>query len=415
MPAALSLRVLTTWSVLAAEILPGILRVKRLAWEREIVRRLKWYVDTPGSVRCRTGCILTLLLAAALACPDLVAAQQPSIIKSDETVTILPTAARLDPAGDNWVISLHAWVFERERDSFWRRSVIDDFVDWLDLPAGSEANQQFQERAGDFLVDNERRKSLTLSLDGRLDLELPKTADNGHAEGKADVPVADLPPGKGNPWLKAAVVLEHGDPRSFAGGVQLIAPEGPSVISDIDDTIKISHVTDKRRLLEYSFLRRFEPVPGMAEVYRSWQEGGAVFHYVSSSPWQLYPALADFMSSADFPSGSYHLRYLRLWDDSFFNLFTSSEQSKPPVIDDLLEAYPRRDFVLVGDSGERDPEIYGNIARAHPGRISHIYIRLVTPEHRDHPRMQAAFASLPEDLWSLFENPSDLTMSTAGK
>jgi phosphatidate phosphatase APP1 len=199
----------------------------------------------------------------------------------------------------------------------------------------------------------------------------------------------------------------------FRGAIQLVAPEGLSVISDIDDTIKISHVTDKQRLLEYSFLRRFEAVPGMAKVYQSWEDGGAVFHYVSSSPWQLYPALADFMSDAGFPRGSCHLRYFRVSDESFFDLFTSSEESKPPVIEALLEAYPRREFVLVGDSGERDPEIYGAIARAHPGRIRHIHIRLVTSENKDSPRMQTAFAGLPQDLWSLFEDPSELSRSVA--
>jgi phosphatidate phosphatase APP1 len=191
----------------------------------------------------------------------------------------------------------------------------------------------------------------------------------------------------------------------------LIPSDGLSVISDIDDTIKISHVTDKKRLLEHTFLKPFEAVAGMAAVYRIWQEAGAAFHYVSSSPWQLYPALATFMSGADFPRGSVHFRYFRVKDESFLNLFASSTKSKPPVIEALLAAYPGRDFVLVGDSGESDPEIYGAVARAHPGRIRHIHIRLVTPEHRDNPRMQAAFAGVPDTLWSLFEAPDELTMS----
>jgi hypothetical protein len=341
--------------------------------------------------------------------PCLAGAAAPSDVNSDETVVVLPTAARLDPTGGAWIVPLHAWVFEREPDSFWRTNAIANFSNWLDLPEGSEANRHFRERAQDFLVDNERGKSLELSVDGRHSLRLPRTGGNGHAETEARLTAADLPSGDGNPWLSAAVVLN--DPRSFAGAVQLVAPEGLSVISDIDDTIKVSHVTDKRRLLEHTFLRPFEAVPGMAEAYQSWQETGAVFHYVSSSPWQLYPALAAFVSSADFPRGSFHLRSFRVKDESFLNLFASSTKSKPPVIEGLLAAYPGRDFVLIGDSGESDPEIYGEIARTHPGRINHIHIRLVTPERRDNSRMQAAFAGLPEGLWSLFENPSELTTS----
>lgn len=345
---------------------------------------------------------LTLLLLAACARPD---------IAADETVVVLPTAARLDPTGDSWTIPLHAWVFEREADSVWRGITVAGLADLLGLPAGSDENRNFQERARDFLVEDKGGKTVELSLDGRRSVRLPATGPDGHAETEAQVPSTDLPPATGNPWLTAAVVLEPGDQRVFAGGVQLIGPEGPSVISDIDDTIKISDVTDRKQLLERTFLRPFEAVPGMAETYRSWQEAGAVFHYVSSSPWQLYPALAAFMADAAFPRGSFHLRHFSIKDEAGFNLFASSKTTKPPVIEALLEAYPGRDFILVGDSGESDPGIYGEIARAHPGRIRHVYIRLVTPDHRDSPRMQKDFADFPDDLWTLFEDPSGLPTS----
>jgi hypothetical protein len=356
------------------------------------------------------GWVMAILLTAATVGPTIADAADPANLKSDETVIVLPTAAWLEPGGDAWIVPLHAWVFEREPDSFWRTNAVGNFADWLGLPEGSESIQHFRERALDFLVDNESGKRIELSIGGRRSVRLPTTGGNGHAESAARVSIADLPPRDGNPWVSAAVVPDQGDRRGFAGAVQLVAPRGLSVISDIDDTIKISHVTDKKQLLAHTFLNAFEPVPGMAAVYRSWQEAGAVFHYVSSSPWQLYPALAAFMSDADFPNGSFHLRYFRVKDESFLNLFASSKQTKPPVIEALLEAYPGRDFVLVGDSGESDPEIYGAIARAHPERIRHIAIRLVTPERRDNPRMQAAFASLPEDRWSLFEDPGELTL-----
>jgi hypothetical protein len=362
-----------------------------------------------GRVLQRVGLILAFLLTPVW--PGFAGAPEPSDIATDETVVVLPTAARLDPAGDQWIIPLHAWVFEREPDSIWRTDAVRMFADWLDLPDGSEANAYFQERAQDFLVDNESAKKLELMVDGRYPASLPRTGSNGHARTETELPSSDLPPADGNRWLSAALVLDEGDHRRFSGAIQLIPSDGLSVISDIDDTIKISHVTDKKRLLEHTFLKPFEAVPGMAAVYRTWQEAGAAFHYVSSSPWQLYPALATFMSGADFPRGSVHLRYFRVKDESFLNLFASSTKSKPPVIEALLAAYPGRDFVLVGDSGESDPEIYGAVARAHPGRIRHIHIRLVTPEHRDNPRMRAAFAGVPNTLWSLFEAPDELTMS----
>jgi phosphatidate phosphatase APP1 len=165
------------------------------------------------------------------------------------------------------------------------------------------------------------------------------------------------------------------------------------VISDIDDTIKISQVTDKTALLANTFLKPFQAAPEMALAYDRLAAAGAVIHYVSSSPWQLYPALKDFMAEAGFPQGSVQ----------------SSRETKPPVIEALLAAYPKRGFILIGDSGEVDPEIYGAVARDHPGQIRHIYIRKVTPEAADDERYRAAFADLPVSLWTLFDNPSAIT------
>jgi phosphatidate phosphatase APP1 len=112
------------------------------------------------------------------------------------------------------------------------------------------------------------------------------------------------------------------------------------------------------------------------------------------------------MQTSAFPRGSFHLRKFRLKDDSLFNLFKSSRVTKPPVIEGLLAAYPKRAFILIGDSGEEDPEIYGEIARNHPGRIRHIYIRRATSEILDAERYQTAFAGLPISLWTIFIDPA---------
>ena len=66
------------------------------------------------------------------------------------------------------------------------------------------------------------------------------------------------------------------DGLTFSGTARLVEPEGLSVISDIDDTIKITEVRDSRRMLERSLLEDFAPVPGMAALYQDWTEQGAV-------------------------------------------------------------------------------------------------------------------------------------------
>jgi phosphatidate phosphatase APP1 len=260
----------------------------------------------------------------------------------------------------------------------------------------------FRERAKWFLVDNEHGKYVMTSLSTKA---LGPTEANGHAEGEFKLKAQE----ESVPSLAFTAVLPADDDRIFNGEVFLVEPEGVSVISDIDDTIKISEVTDKKKLLENTFLKPFQAVPGMVDAYKRLAAAGMVFHYVSSSPWQLYPPLRDFMQSNKYPLGSFHLRIFRVKDETVFNVLKSSEITKPPTINKLLADYPKREFILIGDSGEKDPEIYGKIARENSGRIRHIYIRSVTPETANDKRYKEAFRGLSRSLWTVFEDASVIT------
>jgi phosphatidate phosphatase APP1 len=78
------------------------------------------------------------------------------------------------------------------------------------------------------------------------------------------------------------------------------------------------------------------------------------------------------------------------------------------AVESLLRLYPSRRFVLVGDSGERDPEIYGSLARNWPDRIASILIREVGPGEKETGRYAAAFRELPRKRWRVFREPSEL-------
>jgi phosphatidate phosphatase APP1 len=193
----------------------------------------------------------------------------------------------------------------------------------------------------------------------------------------------------------------------FEGEVYLLDAAGLCVISDIDDTIKISEVRDRDALLRNTFLRPYRAVEGMAEVYAEWAQRPAVsFHYVSASPWQLFRPLRDFLKDAGFPEGPMELKHFRWTDSSFFNLFASPEEYKPAVIAPLLERLPGRRFVLVGDSGEKDPEIYAALARRYPAQVVRILIRDVTGEGPNAERFGTVFVGLPPDLWRIFRDPA---------
>jgi phosphatidate phosphatase APP1 len=181
-----------------------------------------------------------------------------------------------------------------------------------------------------------------------------------------------------------------------------------SVISDIDDTIKNTEVSDQRKLLRNTFLNDFLPVDGMADVYRRWRQAGAAFHYVSSSPWQLVESLSELLIEHDFPMGSMHLRSIRLRDPSILQLFVARRYSKRRVIRSILRMFPHRSFVLVGDSGEKDAEIYGSMARRFPQQVKQILIRKVDGAEQSYERTAKAFKGIASSTWRFFDDPSEL-------
>ncbi|KAG0045816.1 hypothetical protein BGZ83_008954 [Gryganskiella cystojenkinii] len=178
----------------------------------------------------------------------------------------------------------------------------------------------------------------------------------------------------------------HDDTQELSHGVvNLIDPVGISIISDIDDTIKETNVTAGARvILRNTFLRAMQEVPGMATVYKHWWTRGAAFHYVSNSPWQLIPSLLEFFHTHLFPPGSAHLR---LHDSVLKTYFAAAPpgEHKRRSIRELLMDFPERKFILVGDSGEIDMEIYTEMALEHPGQVVKIFIRDLS-----RPRARAA-------------------------
>ena len=134
----------------------------------------------------------------------------------------------------------------------------------------------------------------------------------------------------------------------------MIEPYGISIISDIDDTIKFTDVLDgKDAILQNTFFRKAVEVPHMSEVYKNWVSEGAHIHYVSNSPWQVYPALAEFLTNKGFPEGSTHLRAVSTQD----LIIGKPGKHKLDIIPKIIKDFPHRKFILVGDSGEIDAEM----------------------------------------------------------
>lgn len=343
--------------------------------------------------------------ALAVACAVLSALLQARLaegaLKPDEEVTLFPALGWQD-SGGRWTAGLHGVVFEggeRPKSAAVFGRVLGIDVDEL----SADEKRIFFRRAAPFFADNERGKRLQAEWDGTM-LRFGSSSANGHFSGRFVLPVRrpDGPGGRLTSILQFATAA--GERRPVRLEVHLLEDAGWSVISDIDDTIKVSEVRDKSALIRNTFCRPFQPVPGMAAAYGQWAEGGASFHYLSASPWQLYPALSEFMQSNGFPAGTFHLKIFRAKDSSALGMFGKQTRYKKMAIDELLDRYPHRRFVFVGDSGEQDPEIYGDIARRRSDQVLHVFIRDVTGERVAGTRFRQCFASLSADRWTVFES-----------
>jgi phosphatidate phosphatase APP1 len=201
-------------------------------------------------------------------------------------------------------------------------------------------------------------------------------------EGYFELPLvsADLADGAG--WRQVEIEVVAAKVRGLVPAratAEVLIP-GPSaefgIISDIDDTVLQTHVTQTLKMiwvtLSGSAFTRM-PFEGTSELYHSLVRGALgksenpVF-YVSKSPWNLYDFLVDFLEHHALPRGPLLLRDIGLHE-------AAPVDHKSAAVRELLELYPSLPFVLIGDSGEHDPEIYLEAAAQYPRRILAIYIR----------------------------------------
>lgn len=155
-------------------------------------------------------------------------------------------------------------------------------------------------------------------------------------------------------------------------------PHGVSVISDIDDTIKHSAISSgAREIFRNAFIRELGDltIEGVKEWYNKMAEMGVKFHYVSNSPWQLYPVISKYFSMAGLPPGSFHLKQ---YSGMLQGIFEPVAERKKSTLDKIARDFPERSFILVGDSGEADLEVYTDFVLENPGRVIGVFIRDVT-------------------------------------
>jgi hypothetical protein len=198
-----------------------------------------------------------------------------------------------------------------------------------------------------------RRARAVSGHDGEFEVEL-------RAEPGAPFPAGPRPVAVRIPGAAAATSVVH-----------VVPPDARFLlVSDFDDTLAVTHVESKRRMLATTFLRDGDTHPavaGMADLSRCLVEasGAGAWAIVSGTPVQLAPRLARFLERNGFPPAAPYLR----------NLGRRTRHGyKEPVLRRLADRF-RQPLVLLGDSGESDPEIFAAFRRERPGRVLAGYVR----------------------------------------
>ena len=325
---------------------------------------------------------------------------------------------------NGWSIPLKLWVHE-EPDSIRRLAAsaaqgeLQDRAELQELTA--EQEERFIFRTHDFIADSESNELVLFRFDKDPDSTTFYVRDaesrvgtdrNGLIEGsitiseeKADLLLAVQESGDG--WLTFRAVSEdHGG----TGKVRLIPPEGISVISDVDDTVKVTEIpAGEKAILNNTFFREFKATPCMADLYSA-MNADTAFHYVSGGPWQMYQPLSEFLFSdeAGFPEGSFHMKNVRTnpfesesYTDIWSLIASGSQQvtfeQKVEQITALLHRFPERRFILIGDSGEKDPEVFAEIRRNFADQLADIRIRdVVNAAEEDQERLEGMTVILPD-------------------
>ena len=323
----------------------------------------------------------------------------------EERVTFYPTYGYEE--GSNWVIPMRIWVHERRGLP---ERVREKLAASLAIFEPRELGN-FASRIQDFVGDSESREVVTFAFDNDPENQeyrvqntrgnSLKTDWNGLVEGVIKISVTKAGEllsrqGSQNGWLTYRATSRG---HSGMGRVRLIEFTGLSVISDIDDTIKVTEIpAGSKVVVRNTFFRDFVAAPEMATLYQGW--AGASFHYVSGGPWQLYEPLSEFLFSekGGFPEGTFHMKNVRMnllsastWKD-LSELVTNENvtfEQKVSQISEIIRRFPKRKFILVGDSGEKDPEVYRKIKATFPGQVQEIRIRdVVNDREKNRNRLE---------------------------
>ena len=211
-------------------------------------------------------------------------------------------------ASGDWLINVRGIAFQTPPFTLRQKMMLKMLTGVMKASESDINSETFQNRVWPFFVDGDRGLKINVSIGAKTYPLRKKSRRNGRFDEwirvtdsvvRKSVVIGD----RGQQQIDFKLETNHPKSPSIQCTVGLLPAVGLSVVSDIDDTIKESKVGDRRELLMNTFVREFRTVDGMADLYARWLQSGASFHYVSSSPWQLYGSLNAMRQNCGFPPG----------------------------------------------------------------------------------------------------------------
>lgn len=353
----------------------------------------------------RAGSLAFLILCAAT---DGLAKEQRAVF--GRTIA----SESVGKGGALWSIRVQGRLFEPAEGSRKRQHAIDALAPIVNA---SRSDPLYRERAGYFVSDSVRNARVSIAIGKRV-VALGPTDASGCFASDVTLRTDEAARLTRDGFIAFASRPARRRSDRFPGTAVYLKQEGVTVVTDVDDTIKETNIRSRADAKANTFVRPFRPVPGMAGLYQAWQDAGGAkvhFHVVSAGPWHLYEPLRQFTKEAGFPAFTWDMRCVDVTNpvvliEETLNLDPERlSRFKIATIRALMLRLPKRHVVLVGDSGERDPEAYSAIVQEFGDRVDAVYIRNVSGEGSGDVRYDKLFRPLNAlSKLQVFEQPSDL-------
>ncbi|KAI1106454.1 hypothetical protein F4804DRAFT_30051 [Jackrogersella minutella] len=186
----------------------------------------------------------------------------------------------------------------------------------------------------------------------------------------------------------------------------LVPPTGLTIISDIDDILRVTKIYDPKEGLLNSFARAFTPWMNMPDVYANWSATipNFHFHYLTTTPEQVTRNYMEFIYKT-YPLGSFDTRPLNFSDVS------ATLSIRKALLDKIFQTFPQRKFVLVADTSNSDVmKDYPQMVRDYPGQVQCIFLRNTTATDSSDlfPYDTSGFKGIDQKQYMFFVTPDDL-------